>query len=1174
MASGSSDIKSADLEVVPQEQSPSVIGWQNVLKGVKQFAMWLARFVIRSLAELTAVCLGLGIISLGLLTSIMAKGEADVSFLKQNFALWFAQAYDGQDADISSFKVKWHPEHRSLGFRVEDIIVKDKDDEPLLTIGSIYAESSISGLLKGGFEARRLDLEGGQFTVRRYDNGAIFGAVGDPDSFGLLGPIIPIAGSSAGREDNVIDSVSFAGTDVFFRDDLVGASLNLGDVNFLTEISDTEVLANGRANIISSLGGSAKFDEDINSAVSVVVKRERSGDRALDVSIDIQNFNFSDVIEDESQFNALKQIDRPIHLTSRFRNVNAQERRISFEVKTADQRAGLSVPYLGAIKDVGVAGEWDLASDKLDLNVIRIVADDMELRGQADISDVLSLAQDDRGEVKFSLEIDQFVWAADNVLSKSLEVMKGKVSGEYLAKDSQFILSNVNLPISDYVIKANADLKNIADALKGEPNLATVKINGNFDGDLSESDFLGLWPTEFILGGRNWVKSSIVSATLSGMTFDVDISDLSKLEGGLPDDSITLDFQVRDGVVQYIRTMTPLDQAQGYGRLRANGLELTLTAGRVGEMAIESGRVDIPQFFPYGNNFTIEFQGHGPMDYMVELIDQKPFEYASIYNLDPQDFSGKAEARLKITRPLREHFDQSLITYDVEVKGYNVDAPFGLGNYKLTEGELFLTANKDGMTIKGPAKIGPLDAEINWRENFDFGATPTQLNLTSHIDNAALDKFGLSLREYFGGDVPFTLEATGEGVAFDEAKITANLIDSEWVIGDFWSKPKGEAGDLKLTLGVNRDGQVTIKNLDANAPGLNINGALKLDRDFRLLEGNLNAFEIADLVSARATLNREAIDQPLQATLSGNFLNLDGIISSTLVGAGGGAQVPLILTANMNILRLADDYEISKASLLYNHSGTTVDQFRFSGGSSDGPVVLDLRTFQDGPFSSRLTFDIANASDALGAFFELDSLQGGRLYGEAIRPRSDIGVGDNPTWSGTVNVDEFKLVNAPFLAQILSLASLDGFSNVLNGEGLEFETVEVPFTWGQGVLGLESARAAGPALGLTGDGTIDMSGKIIDVDGTLIPAYAANSFLGSIPILGDILGGDSDNATLGLTYRVEGGFEKSQVSVNPLSALTPGVLRQIFKPGREKKRIEIPSDTVKDPGDLEPESDP
>ena len=1174
MPTDPSDIKSADLEAKPHDISSGVAIWRDVLEGVKKCSMWLGRFVLCGLAELTAVCIGLGIISMGLITSVMAKGEADVSFLKQNFALWFAQAYDGQEADISKFKVKWHPQQRTLGFRIEDITVKDTADEALLTVGSIYAESSISGLLKGGFDTRRLDLEGGQFTIRRYDNGAIFGAVGDPDSFGLLGPIIPIAGGDRGRGGGFIDSVSLAGTDVFFRDDIAGISLDLNDVKFLTKISDTEILANGQANIVSSESSSSPSTENINSNVNLVVKRERIGDKALDVSIDVRNFNFSDVILEESQFNYLKQIDRPIHLTSNFRTVNEQERNLSFDVKTADQRRGVSVPYAGAIKDVGVSGEWDLANDKLDLDVIRILADDIRLQGKAALSNLISFAQEGAGGVDFHLDLDQFHWAAKSVLSDSLDITNGQISGKYQAKNGQLTLSNMVLPISDYVIKAKADFEHIADALKGEPDLTTVKINGAFDGDLSESDFLALWPTQFILGGRNWLKSSIVTATLSNMVFDVDISDVSNLQGGLPDDAVKLDFQVRDGLVQYIRTMTPLDQAQGYGQLRANGLDLTLTGGRVGEMNIQSGSVSIPQFFPYGNDFTIEFQGGGPMDYMVALIDQKPFEYASIYNLDPQDFSGTAEAKLKITRPLREHFDQNLISYDVELKGHNVDAPFGLGNYKLTEGELFLTADKDGMTIKGPAKIGPLDAVINWRESFDFGATPTRLNLSSRVDHTVLDKLGVSLREYFGGEVPFTLDATGEGVAFNEAKIIANLVDSELVIGDFWSKPKGEAGELQLTLGVSRDGRITVQDLNAAAPGLNVRGALKLDNDFRLLEGNLNAFDIADLVSATATLKREAVDQPLQTTLSGAFLNLDGILNSTLVGSGGDAQVPLILTANMSILRLAENYEISKASLLYNHSGKEIDQFRFSGGSADGPVILDLRTFKDGPFSSRLTFDIANASDALGAFFELDDLRGGRLYGEAVRPHAPNGVNDIYTWSGTVNVDGFTLVKAPFLTQILSLASLDGLGNVLNGDGLKFETVEVPFTWEQGVLGLESARAAGPALGLTADGEIDISGKNIDVDGTLIPAYAANSFLGSIPILGDIFGGDADNATLGLTYLVEGGFEKTQISVNPLSALTPGILRQIFKPEREKKRIEIPSDADDDSRDSELKNDP
>ena len=64
-------------------------------------------------------------------------------------------------------------------------------------------------------------------------------------------------------------------------------------------------------------------------------------------------------------------------------------------------------------------------------------------------------------------------------------------------------------------------------------------------------------------------------------------------------------------------------------------------------------------------------------------------------------------------------------------------------------------------------------------------------------------------------------------------------------------------------------------------------------------------------------------------------------------------------------------------------------------------------------------------------------------------------------------------------------------------------------------------------------------------------AYTANSLLSEIPVLGDIVVGRKGECIFALSYLVQGDFDETQVVVNPLSALTPGFLRGIFKPKRE-----------------------
>jgi len=68
----------------------------------------------------------------------------------------------------------------------------------------------------------------------------------------------------------------------------------------------------------------------------------------------------------------------------------------------------------------------------------------------------------------------------------------------------------------------------------------------------------------------------------------------------------------------------------------------------------------------------------------------------------------------------------------------------------------------------------------------------------------------------------------------------------------------------------------------------------------------------------------------------------------------------------------------------------------------------------------------------------------------------------------------------------------------------------------------------------------------IKIDGTVPPAYTINRILGRIPIVGNILRGDKADAALAATFSVTGSLSNPQVFVNPLAALVPGMVRDLF----------------------------
>jgi len=90
-------------------------------------------------------------------------------------------------------------------------------------------------------------------------------------------------------------------------------------------------------------------------------------------------------------------------------------------------------------------------------------------------------------------------------------------------------------------------------------------------------------------------------------------------------------------------------------------------------------------------------------------------------------------------------------------------------------------------------------------------------------------------------------------------------------------------------------------------------------------------------------------------------------------------------------------------------------------------------------------------------------------------------------------------------------------------------------------------RAFGPGLGITVFGTIELESDVLDFEGTIVPIYEINAALGQIPLIGDLLTGYEEGGGLfGFTYEVTGPREAPEVGVDPLSLMTPGILRRLF----------------------------
>jgi hypothetical protein len=202
----------------------------------------------------------------------------------------------------------------------------------------------------------------------------------------------------------------------------------------------------------------------------------------------------------------------------------------------------------------------------------------------------------------------------------------------------------------------------------------------------------------------------------------------------------------------------------------------------------------------------------------------------------------------------------------------------------------------------------------------------------------------------------------------------------------------------------------------------------------------------------------------------------------------------------------------------------------------DKAMAVVIRTEGD---VRRVSIKSDDAGFGARVLLKLDYLIGGKLALDGAFEGAD--------GEAMVTMTDVRMKDAPLVAQIFSLASLRGLADVLSGEGVLFTRVDAPVKIQNGRIDLTGLRASGPAMGITARGWIAPGQKELALDGVLVPSFGVNSLLGGLPIIGDLFVSRQGEGMFAPTYSVRGTFSRAQVSINPLAAFTPGVLRRIFE---------------------------
>ena len=155
--------------------------------------------------------------------------------------------------------------------------------------------------------------------------------------------------------------------------------------------------------------------------------------------------------------------------------------------------------------------------------------------------------------------------------------------------------------------------------------------------------------------------------------------------------------------------------------------------------------------------------------------------------------------------------------------------------------------------------------------------------------------------------------------------------------------------------------------------------------------------------------------------------------------------------------------------------------------------------------------------------------------------------------SSKLIIEDFKLVNAPGVVKLLSLADLGGLADLAEGDGLSFDKLEIKMTNNKGFLKLEEIFAIGPSISVLMEGYKTPSG-LVSLRGTLVPAKNLNKILSKIPIIGNIIiPKDVGEGLFGISFKMKGPPGKIKTTINPLKTLTPRFITKALEKSKESK---------------------
>lgn len=738
-------------------------------------------------------------------------------------------------------------------------------------------------------------------------------------------------------------------------------------------------------------------------------------------------------------------------------------------------------------------------------------------------------------KVRLDLAARRGQLAMPGVLAAPVPVVSADLKGTYDPVSA--VLSVDRLDYDSGVVQAQASGRV---ALTDEGPDLDIVIEGD---DVPVVLVPAYWPVDRARGVRDWIEAHLMDGRADQVRAHLDMRPSYWSLQVPPDESLDVQLTYRDARVRLYEPYDDITGARGTVAVTGRTLNVAMESGQSAGLSLSDGSLSIDDFGKARPLLTTEFVGEGTVVQSVAASVRGALARSVGGAPDVSGISGDAATRVRMSLPVSGDTRLEEIRIAAASHVRNVRAEGLYGGLRFTSDAVALNVDAERLSVEGTGALNGVPLALRWIQEFQpkdgFGQ---HFSVGGRIDRPSLARLGLDAPDWIGGatGVRSDIHVADDGTvaATVDLDLTATGLEPP---GGLWRKLPGDGAQARFKLFRDPAGSLRLEELELAAPDLTIRGSLAGS-----METGLETVEI-DLL------------QLGQDQLSGQLRRLDGSAWGLEVAAETFNAEPLIRIvreseaeepSDLNLeaaftfgrLRLDPALTVTNASGQFTLTGGELASLATTGlveGTEPLSITMEPRGLAgaSGIGIRDLRVESGDAGAMLSALDLTDALQGGKLLITAsIDPDGQA--------SGLLGIDDFRLTETPTAARLLSLASLTGIGQAMSGEGLGFVRADVPFRYDGKRVNFRGARATGPALGITADGYIDRGSEEIRLVGNVIPAYSLTRVLGAIPLIGTILGGD--DGIFGVTYLIEGAAAKPTITVNPLSALAPGILRRMF----------------------------